>query len=195
MKSIFLLIVLIVTSRLFAETPEAWLNDYYSICTQYAAKCDSVFLKKHPEWAEKLRLLQDIKSADNALYRYLFIYHLMHDPQILLWQDGDWWLSIAVCNCGREGSVPTDIFHKLFLARAEAENRFHAHFGELGDGDILKELQADTYRERKNLEKALAPLKARFDEIVNKPNQALQHNDHSWHELCLRTPRASCGRG
>jgi hypothetical protein len=26
-------------------------------------------------------------------------------------------------------------------------------------------------------------------------NQALQHNDHSCHELCLRTPRASCGRG
>ena len=32
--------------------------------------------------------------------------------------------------------------------------------------------------------------------VVKKlANQALQHNDHSCHELCLRTPRASCGRG
>src|ERR1035437_5977264 len=33
------------------------------------------------------------------------------------------------------------------------------------------------------------------DPIEKKANQALQHNDHSCHELCLRTPRASCGRG
>jgi hypothetical protein len=31
--------------------------------------------------------------------------------------------------------------------------------------------------------------------FMNTANQALQHNDHSCHELCLRTPRASCGRG
>jgi hypothetical protein len=38
--------------------------------------------------------------------------------------------------------------------------------------------------------------KSAFDFIAQKPaNQALQHNDHSCHELCLRTPRASCGRG
>jgi ribosomal protein S18 acetylase RimI-like enzyme len=29
----------------------------------------------------------------------------------------------------------------------------------------------------------------------NRPNQALQHNDPSCHESCLRTPRASRGRG
>ena len=28
-----------------------------------------------------------------------------------------------------------------------------------------------------------------------KPNQALQHNDPSCHVSCLRTPRASRGRG
>jgi Na+/proline symporter len=32
-------------------------------------------------------------------------------------------------------------------------------------------------------------------DVKKRPNQALQHNDHSCHELCLRTPRASCGRG
>jgi len=30
---------------------------------------------------------------------------------------------------------------------------------------------------------------------VNTPNQALQHNDPSCHESCLRTPRASRDRG
>ena len=30
---------------------------------------------------------------------------------------------------------------------------------------------------------------------LNTPNQALQHNDPSCHESCLRTPRASRGRG
>ena len=31
--------------------------------------------------------------------------------------------------------------------------------------------------------------------LIRPPNQALQHNDPSCHESCLRTPRASCGRG
>ena len=31
--------------------------------------------------------------------------------------------------------------------------------------------------------------------VTKRPNQALQHNDPSCHESCLRTPRASRGRG
>ena len=34
-----------------------------------------------------------------------------------------------------------------------------------------------------------------FKALYKKPNQALQHNDPSCHESCLRTPRASRGRG
>jgi len=35
----------------------------------------------------------------------------------------------------------------------------------------------------------------RLNPIKSEPNQALQHNDPSCHESCLRTPRASRDRG
>jgi len=35
----------------------------------------------------------------------------------------------------------------------------------------------------------------RLEKRMKTPNQALQHNDPSCHESCLRTPPASRGRG
>jgi len=47
--------------------------------------------------------------------------------------------------------------------------------------------------------KRLLPQPAGFpippEELKTEPNQALQHNDPSCHVSCLRTPRASRGRG
>jgi len=51
------------------------------------------------------------------------------------------------------------------------------------------------FRDLTDLQVALRIIRSIEWKRQNPPNQAVQHNDPSCHESCLRTPRASRGRG
>jgi hypothetical protein len=71
------------------------------------------------------------------------------------------------------------------------------------DGRVVGSISVSTYVP-KSWNSKMDPERDRFFDtfkdienydLRNEPNQALQHNDPSCHVSCLRTPRASRGRG
>ena len=87
---------------------------------------------------------------------------------------------------GEDVTIPTGNFMIAFWD----DKVVIARFG-LGDEFLVRGNMGDWQMKRISKELGL-----RLVQKANKaPNQALQHNDPSCHESCLRTPRASRGRG
>ena len=179
MKQLVLsLALLFACQRAFADSPQQWLDDYYAILAKSQNERFESVLTKHPEWKGRLDLYGAWIRAEEAMYRYLFVYHIEHATGALKWRDGDWILSIAVCNCGKEGSVPTAEFERLFRSRSDAMALFH----EKGGKDALTELQKILREipirpESATTSNRIAPLQERFEALVKKPIKRGTDND------------------
>jgi len=172
MKTPYLVVFMCLASCLVAaEPPSRWLLEYFTIERAFDQERDDYLLSKHPEWKDRLQMLGEVTRADEDLKAYLFVYHLQHDPQTLTWDNGDWELCVTVCNCGKEGSVPTAEFRKLFEVRCAAMQRLEEKYGIR----VYEEIGAETRHIPKYARGVpydrVAHLRARFEAIVNSPNQ------------------------
>ena len=103
-----------------SELAKQWLDDYFTVFNAQVAERESFVASKRPDLKDALQARQKYFEADEAMYRYLFVWHIQHATGLLQWNDGDWIMNIGVCNCGVEGSVPTPEFQKLFETRSKA---------------------------------------------------------------------------
>ncbi len=102
------------------DAMEDWLDDYYALADQYRLENHRVDLVRHPDRKDYFDAIDQWQTAEARMQRYLVRYYAEHSPGRLQWHDGDWTLSVFVCNCGEEGSVPTEEFRKVFALRTHA---------------------------------------------------------------------------
>lgn len=149
-----------------AESTQSWLDDYYAATNTLEAEKDEFIIAKDASLKDARAAHRVYHAAEEAMYRYLFVYHLKQKTGLLDWNDGSWEVSIMVCNCGAEGTVPTDEFKKLFEERSKALIAANATIGRevgLGIAAIRREVPSE-WHERKR--RSLAALKDRFDALV-----------------------------
>lgn len=167
----YLAIALLFVSSALADSPKQWLDDYFSIVAARKNQWVQFAISKDPTLKEALGLEVEYMRAEEAMYRYLFVYHIEHATGLLKWEDGSWTNSITVCNCGEEGSVPTSEFKRLCGLRSTALLASDAKSSNEVAARIEKLLQdrpkgwGDLYRKR------IADLRERFEAIVRQPNQ------------------------
>ena len=120
------------------------------------------------------RLTVDQKKKWISDWRHL----VWHSPRYIAL-----YAAVIVCACG---------FFAIFLPAWQIADAIWIKIlfgvGELFVAYILAEFAAYGFS-KSTIEERIA------DFLKTEPNQALQHNDPSCHESCLRTPRASRGRG
>jgi hypothetical protein len=200
MKRVVFAALVFLTMRLVgAEPPGRWCIEYFAVVEGFRQEQDDYLLLRHPEWKERIALVEQYEQADDVLYKYLFAYHLKHDPWILEWRDGDWTLSVAVCDCGEIGSVPTKEFQDLFNRRSDIQGKIEKRYGSEPTADIQEELRHSVTFSKARGRERVTYLHDRFEEIRRC---AIIDWPQSPHPMALAvTPAAAatvapaCGRG
>ena len=157
---------LVACVSLHAESSRQWLDAYYAVFNAFEAEREEFILSKDSSLSGAIEGGRSYHRAEEALYRYLFVYYIGHEKGTPTWDGGNWTLSIAVCNCGEHGSVPTEEFKALFAERSKA---LVAYEENLTDGvaerfrAIRHSLPAD-WQDRRRA--ALSALKSGFEALV-----------------------------
>ena len=171
--SLICLVVFAIACRAVGETPTEWLDEYFSVQRSFEQEQMDYLLSRHADWRDRLKALEQAENADEALHRYLFVYHLAHSPRKLEWEGGDWCLSIEVCNCGKAGAVPTEEFEKLLDERTAAISRLEVVWSDRWLDDMCGGLRDEKRLTRQTFLNRVAYLRTRFLKLVesNPPNR------------------------
>ena len=171
MKYLFLILVLSCSSA-YAESAKQWLDAYFAVVDAREKAHAEFLVSRDSTLKDVFETEGRYFKAEEAMYRYIFGYHIEHTTGLLDWSDGDWTMSIMVCNCEAEGSVPTPEFKELFAARSKALIETNEKLPK----DVVAKIRAlekempkgwsQTYRER------ISQLRGGFDALIKKPNKA-----------------------
>jgi len=152
---------------------QAFLDKYYARVSQFRSAQMAYVLSKHPEWKDAMDHWLTAYEANDALSRRMFVYHQQKKPDELRWNEGNWWLSIAVCNCGEKALVRVVGVDQLIEARGKAEMAFRRILGQFDAyNKVLEVLRDAPDLQDDMILLKLTDLKEEFDDLLKRPSQA-----------------------
>jgi len=164
MKTILFLILSAVCA--FAESPDSWYAAY-SARERRGIEARVKYVEAQlPDDTQYRKLSELVISGQFPMERYLLKYYLAHNPDRLIWDQHGPFLQVYPCNCGKENSIDSDEFRRLFPAFSlsssswdeldlSVQRRYTA---------IVKSIP-ESAQEREEAHKELLDLKERFEKL------------------------------